>query len=287
MFADYIPLATAFIGTTVAAIWDLKTTEVPEQLMYIMIAIALIFYGYQSFAEWNVWPIARSLVYGLGFLGFGAFMYYVGQWGGADSLILASMGFLLPISPPGFAENMMQFPLSYMTNMFIVGAAYMLLYALVLSLINRKILSGFLSDIGGNLKMIVKGSAGLFVLFYSSALFITGVSGALLDFSRAFEIAAIPFLSLAVLYVVWRFVKAVEKYGFRRSIHISKLKVGDMLLDEKKLIGITEEQLKQLKRSGKKYVDIKDGVRFAPAFPLALIVTLFYGDLILFLIKLI
>ena len=36
-----ISLATAFIGTGIAAIWDLKTTEVPDQLPYVMIAIAL------------------------------------------------------------------------------------------------------------------------------------------------------------------------------------------------------------------------------------------------------
>ena len=60
MVIDYIPLATAFAGTTIAAIWDLKTTEVPDQLPYIMIAIALLFYGYQSAVEWSFWPMLNS-----------------------------------------------------------------------------------------------------------------------------------------------------------------------------------------------------------------------------------
>ena len=66
-----------------------------------------------------------------------------------------------------------------------------------------------------------------------------------------------------------------------KKIPISRLKVGDMLLSEKKLVGITEKELKELKRHGKKYVDIKLGIPFAVAFPLALLVTLYYGDLIL------
>ncbi|MEM7827385.1 MAG: prepilin peptidase, partial [Candidatus Aenigmatarchaeota archaeon] len=137
MIINYIPLATALAGTTIAAIWDLKTTEVPDQLPYIMIAIALFFYSYQSIIEWSFWPIVNSLIYGLAFLGFGGFMYYIGQWGAADSWILAAIGFLLPVTSQGFASTILPFPLSYFINLFIIGAVYMLLYAFVFALRNR------------------------------------------------------------------------------------------------------------------------------------------------------
>ena len=73
----------------------------------------------------------------------------------------------------------------------------------------------------------------------------------------------------------------VANFGFKIRIPVSKLKVGDMLLDERKLVGIEQPQINKIRRSGKKYVWIKEGVRFAPAFPLALLFTLYVGDAIL------
>lgn len=287
MVINYIPLATAFAGTIIAAIWDLKTTEVPDQLPYIMIAIALLFYGYQSIVEWNFWPILNSLVYGLVFLGFGAFMYYIGQWGGADAFILSAVGFLLPVTPVGFTSTILPFPVSYFINMFIVGAVYMMLYALVFALRNRTILSGFVTDLKASVNILLVGSVGLFILFYAASLNVSKIFYGSVNFTRAFYMSLYPLVSVGVLYIIWRFAKAVELHGFRKKIPLSKLRVGDMLLNEKKLIGVTKEQITALKKSGKQYVDIKLGVPFAVAFPLALLVTLFYGDLILVLINLI
>lgn len=287
MVITYIPLATAFIGTTIAAIWDLKTTEVPDQLPYVMIAIALLFYGYQSIVEVSFWPVLNSLIYGLGLLGFGVFMYYIGQWGGADALILSAIGFLLPVIPQGFTLTFFSFPVSYLVNVFIVGSVYMLAYAFIFALVNRKVFSGFINDIKASGNILVIGIVGLFILFYVAGLNINKILYGSVDFLRAFYTSLYPLFAVAVLYVVWRFAKAVENYGFKKRIPISKLKVGDMLLQERKLIGATKEQIKKMKKSGKRYVDIKEGVRFALAFPLALLVTIFYGDLILFLINLV
>jgi len=285
MVISYIPLATAFAGTTIAAIWDLKTTEVPDQLPYIMIAIALLFYGYQSAVEWSFWPMLNSLIYGLAFLGFGAFMYYIGQWGGADALILSAVGFLLPVAPIGFNPTTLPFPVSYFINLFVVGAVYMMLYGLVFAVRNKNILSGFISDLKASVNIMIAGSVGLFILFYVAALSITKTFSGSIDFAGTFFISLYPLVSVGVLYIVWRFAKAVEMHGFRKKVPISKLKVGDMLLSEKKLTGVTKEQIKMLNKSGKRYVVIKLGVPFAVAFPIALLATLFYGDLIFFLIN--
>lgn len=286
MDISFIPLLTAFTGTVIAAIWDLKTTEVPDQLPYIMIAIGLLFYGYQSIVDWNFWPIAYSLIYGLGFLGFGAFMYYIGQWGGADSLILSAIGFLLPTAPSGFAQTILPFPIAYFINMFIIGAMYMLLYAFFFALRNRVIFSGFVADLKASSKVIFVGVVGLFVLFYVAGLNITKMFYNGTDFIGAFYVSLYPFLSVGLLYIVWKFAKSVENYGFRKRMPVSKLKIGDMLLSEKKLVGITKEQITALKKSSRRYVEIKMGVPFAVAFPSALLVTLFYGNLIFFLINL-
>lgn len=285
MVINYIPLATAFLGTTIAAIWDLKTTEVPDQLPYAMIAIALLFYSYQSIVDWSYWPVVNSLIYGLGFLGFGVVMYYLGQWGGADALLLSSIGFLLP--QVSFTQTLFSFPISYLVNLFIVGAAYMLFYAFIFALRNRKIFSGFVSELKASVNILIVGAIGLFVLFYVAGLNISKIFYGSVDFTRALYISIYPFLATGILYVIWRFAKSVENYGFKKRIPISKLKVGDMLLKERKLVGVTNGQIKKLKRSGVKYVEVKLGVPFAVAFPLALLVTVFYGDLIFLLINLV
>ncbi|MBI2542601.1 MAG: prepilin peptidase [Candidatus Aenigmarchaeota archaeon] len=286
MVVEYIPLAVAFTGTTIAAIWDLKTTEVPDQLLYVMIAFGLLFNGYLSIAEGSYWPVLWSLIYGLGFLAFGGFMYYTGQWGGADSLILSSVGFILPFVPSVFSKTILPFPISYLVNLFIVGAVYMLLYGLVYALRNRKVIFGFVKDLKASMNILVMGSVGLFVLFYVGSVNITKLLYGSFDFERALYISVYPLLACFAMYIIWRFAKSIESYGFRKKVPVSGLKVGDMLLGEKKLVGVTAEQIKSLKKSGKKYVDIKLGVPFAAAFPLAILTTLFYGDLIFLLTRL-
>ena len=87
------------------------------------------------------------------------------------------------------------------------------------------------------------------------------------------------------LFFIFKFARTVENVGFKRRIHISKLKLGDVLLDNKLWEGITEKELKKLKKSRKKFVWIKEGVRFAPTFPIALLFTLYFGDAILILMR--
>lgn len=286
MDVSYLPLTFAFIGTTIAAIWDLKTTEVPDQLPYILIAIGLLFYGYQSVIESSFTPILHSLQYGLLFLAFGGAMYYLGQWGGADALILSALGFLLPTIPQGFSKILFPFPLSLFANIFIVGALYMILYAVFFSIKNKKIFSGLVSDVKINSKKIGISSIALVAFFYAFSLVMSKIAYGSFDIIKAFKISLYPLFSIAVLYVVWKFVKSVEIYGFKRTIPISKLKIGDMLISEKKLIGVTREQIQAMGKAGKKNVDIKLGVPFVVAFPIALLVTMFYGDLILLFVNL-
>ncbi len=281
MVIQIISVATALLGSSIAAIWDLKTTEVPDQLPYTMIAIALLLFGYQSFVDWSYKPIINSIIPGLAFLAFGFAMYYLGQWGGADALLLSAIGFLLP-GFPNYSQTMFSYPLTFFLNLFLVGAIYMLLYAVAIAILNKNIFSKFSNDLKASSRLILFGSIGLFILFLSVNQYI---SKAFLPLNNLFVSSIVPLVLTLSLFMIWRFAKAVENYGFKKKIPVSKLKIGDMLLEEKKLIGITEEQLRKIKRSGKRYVMIKEGVRFAAAFPLALFVTLLYGDAIFLIIK--
>lgn len=277
MDIQVITIATAFVGTTLAAIWDLKTTEVPDQLSYAMIVIALLSFGYQSIVEWSYQPILYSTTSGLALLGFGFLMYYLGQWGGADALLLGSIGFLLP--KVTLVQTSFPFPVSYLVNLFIIGAAYMLVYAFIFALFNRKIFSKFFQELKASSNILLIGFLGLFVLFFGLSWYVHQLLYNTFNLSAVASNSLYPLSLVICFFLLWKFAKAVEVYGFKKKIPVSKLKVGDMLEEERKLVGITKEQLARIKKSGKKFVWIKIGVPFAVVFPISLALTLLYGDI--------
>lgn len=278
-----ISLLTAFIGSSIAAAWDLKTTEIPDQIPHAMIAIALVIYSLQSFVENNFGYITSSLISGAVLFAIGFSMYKFGQWGGGDAKILSAIGFLLP-QPIGFTQTLFPFPMSYLINVFLIGAVYMLLYALVLSILNRKIFSAFLADLKASAKLFGISSIILLLIFVGINFFIFNYFSANYNFYSLIPNSAISVLLTLFIFIIWKFAKAVEKVGFTKKIPISKLRIGDVLYESKVWDGITKNQLSKIKKSGKKFVWIKEGVRFAPAFPVALAASLYFGDLI-FLIR--
>lgn len=275
-----VPLIVAFIGSIYAAIWDLRTTEIPDEIPHAMIAFALIFYAIQSVIESNYWIFLNSLLAGGIIFALGFIMYYAGQWGGGDAKVLAAIIFLLPVS-----TGSIPFPLIYLMNVFVVGAAYMIIYSFALALMNRKIFSAFFVDVKKQKAVIALGSLALFAVFAVINYEILALLSYPINFVSLFGDSLIPLVGFLGLYVIWRFAKAVEDIGFKRKIPLSKLKVGDVLIDSKLWEGITTRQLKKIKKSGKRFVWIKEGVRFAPAFPLALAFTLIYGDFLLMILK--
>jgi len=280
---ELIFLAVAFIGSVLASLFDLKTTEIPDEIPYVMMAIGIGGNIIKSYLIWSYWPFLLSSLVGLSFLGFGFLMYFMGQWGGGDAKILSSIGFLIPQSPIPI-ETFFPFPLSFFFNVFLVGAGYMILYALFMSIMNKKIWSVFMKDLKANARMILISNSFLIVFVVLVGVFM----------SKYFEpIPALDIIYLGImiilaffgLFVLWKFVKTVEAIGFKKRIPVSKLRVGDVPVDYKIWEGITENELNKIKKSGKKWIWIKEGVRFAPAFPMALLFTILLGDGIIWLIN--
>jgi Flp pilus assembly protein protease CpaA len=275
---NYIPLLTAFFGSSLAAIFDLKTTEVPDEIPLSMILVAVTFYFFQSFFTQNFNLLLNSLMAGISLLAFGGIMYYFGQWGGADALILSAFGFLLPVIPKNFASTFFPFPLTYLINSFFVGAAYMLFYAFIFSIRNERIIKKFKQQLKASSRIMLSFTLIIFVIFSILTYFLKLYFPLSLK-SLLFIPLLTAFLTLSI-FIIFKFTKCVEDFGFKRKIPISELKVGDVLLEFKQFRGIKPNEIMKIRRSGKKYVWIKEGVRYAPVFPLTLILTLYLGDLI-------
>jgi preflagellin peptidase FlaK len=282
---EIIFLVVALIGSIIAAIFDLKTTEIPDEIPYAMMAFGIVGHLIKSYINLSFWPFLLSSVVGLSFLGFGFLMYFLGQWGGGDAKVLSGIGFLVPVLPQQIKVSLMfPLPISFFFNVFFVGAIYMIFYAIIFSVINRKILSAFVEDLKASSKIILTFNITL-ISFFILLILLFSKYYEFFSLSDAITLVLTILLVSSGLFILWKFVKIVEEIGFKKRIHVSQLKVGDVPLEYRIWEGITEKELEKIKKSGRKYIYIKEGVRFAAAFPLALIFTLLFGDGILFLMN--
>jgi hypothetical protein len=199
-------------------------------------------------------------------------MYHFGQWGGGDGELLVAIGFLLP--QLSIVKTYFPFALSFFINSFFIGAVYSIVYSLILSYKNPMISKNFLRSIKNPL--------------YLSVLFIF----LLLSFISVFYVKYVSFIFFLsfILVLFWKFSKSIEK-GFFKRIPVSKLNVDDMIGEDiprlklyKRFIrGLTSEDVKKIKKI-KKYVIIRDGIRYGLVFPLTLLFTLLFGDIFFLLI---
>jgi Flp pilus assembly protein protease CpaA len=284
MLFEQILVGTALLGSTIAAIYDLKTTEVPDWVFYAMLAVGLPAVTLQALLQQNIEPFVSSLLSGGAMLALGFLMYKVGQWGGADAALLALFGFLLPKAPAGFpAKIIFPFPISLLFNIFVIGAVYMILYAIAYSFKHLEILKKFSLELKASARIIAFASLVLLAIFAALTWQISRTFGFDLTVYEFLRNVLAPLALTIAIFIIFKFARSVENFGFRKRIPISKLQVGDMLLKTRELVGITQSKIKELKKSGRKYVWIKEGVRFAPTFPIALLYTLYFGDAIFLL----
>ena len=122
----------ALIGSAIAGIWDLKTTEVPDEIPILMCFGGVAYWYFYWITSGIAYPFMVSVVLGLAVLGLGLAMYHKKAWGEADAWILASMAFMVPLYTTGeifFAD--------YIFNFLIVSVVYMVLYSLVIGMKNK------------------------------------------------------------------------------------------------------------------------------------------------------
>ncbi|MEM7819701.1 MAG: A24 family peptidase [Candidatus Aenigmatarchaeota archaeon] len=249
----------ALIGSIAAGIWDLFTTEVPDEIPVLMVSIGIFYWIINAIITNNFFPLFISLFVGTILLIFGLLMYKKKQWGGADAWVLAAIGYMIPI----YAGKI--FIIDYLFNFLIISIIYIVVYAFILGIKNRKIFSYFIIDIKENWKIIIS-IPSIFILII------------LLFFLFNLDILPLIEMFFLILFIIffWRYAYVIEKRFFKKRISTAKLKVGDVL-EEMKWVGLTKEEVNKIKRQ-KKFVTIKEGVRFVAVFPITLVVTLLFGN---------
>jgi len=264
---ELLLIAIALIGSFAAGFYDLKTSNIPDKLCILMIILGLIIHSITGFSTGDFSSLINAFIFGGLFLGFGLLMYFTGQWGGGDGELVVAIGVLLPnIS---FVKTYFPFAISFFINSFFIGAIYSVLYSLILSAENPHISKDFFNKIK---EPIILAPLTFFILLSIVSFFF-------------FRFLSFLFFLMFILILFWKFSKSIEK-GFYKRIPVSKLKVDDMLGEDipslkiyKRLIkGLTKEQVNKIKKI-KRYVIVREGIRYGLVFPLTLVFTLLLGDI--------
>ena len=271
---DWILLAVGIIGFGLAGYWDLKTTEFPDWLPYVMIVSALVIRGAGAFAGTDAWIFLESAMWGCGFLALGYGMYFLKQWGDGDAWLLGALGFLFPSSSLLMRPVPSLFPFAMLFNFFILSFFYLIVYSIAVGVRNRKTMRKFTKEFRGRAGEMAAVFVAFSVLCVALMFYLTYAFGVPLQY----RLLIFPPFLLAVLIFVY-YGKFIETNIFRREISARQLSVSDVPVDSKWRV-LTAKEVSKLKRKGGK-VWIKEGARMAPVFLIAMLVTVFYGFLLL------
>ncbi|MBI2658750.1 prepilin peptidase [Candidatus Woesearchaeota archaeon] len=296
---DFIPVAIAyvlsFIALFIGSITDLKTREVPDWVNYGLVISGLGLNLLFSAVYSDSFFIINSIIGLAIFFGIAYIMFYAGQWGGGDRKMIMGLGAMIGIDV-SFQEP--QFLLGFFINALLIGAIYGLFWSIYLAAKNKK---KFFMEVRKTLlqKNIVRFKKFMiaFLALLSVAFFLINEFPTIWQTYIKILILLLAFLALTTFYL-WIFVKAIEKSAMYKSVEPNKLTEGDWIVNDvyvskqyicgPKDLGISKSQIRKLiefykKRKVKKIL-IKEGIPFVPSFLLAFIVTLMFGNPLVWLL---
>jgi preflagellin peptidase FlaK len=298
MIIEILLIAVVIAWFIAASIFDIKTREVPNWLSYSLIIISLTFKLLISIKESNFSYIGYSLLGFIIFFGLANLMYYTKQWGGGDSKLLIAVGVIFASYPSSllkyFNPNLnAPFLLIVLLNILISGAVYGLILSFLLSLKNRnKFSKEFKTFIKKNEFKKTRNITLILVIILIILSFF-------LIKNTNIKYLLIGLLIFPIIFIyAFSFLKSVEKSTMYKLIKIEKLTEGDWIVnsikDNNKIIynskspGVTKEQIKKLVSLKKKLrieqVLVKEGLPFVPAFLIGIILSLIFGNIIIWFI---
>ena len=284
-----IAYSISFVILLVGSITDLKTREVPDFVNYGLIisgvALNLLFSIVYSNFSFIINSIAGlAIFYAIAWV-----MFYAGQWGGGDSKMLMGLGSMIGFNVFSIKT---QFLTAFLINALIVGAAYGIIWSVLLVIKNRKGFSREMKKMLSEPKIVRAKKVLLSLMVLTLAVILFAAKG----YVRILLLTLL-FMILVTFYL-WIFVKAVEKSCMQKLVEPSKLTEGDWIVNDiyvnKKYIcgpkdlGVGKKQIRQLiefYRKGKvKKILIKEGIPFVPSFFLAFIAAFAFGNPLLLII---
>ncbi len=282
-----LAFAVALSGMSIASYTDFVKREVPNKISFGLIIAMVVLRLFYAVQQENMYLFWIGIGIGALFLGLGMLFFYAQQWGGADVKLLTVLGVGFATVYPEFAPKLAvswPFFITILMNFFFIAAAYSLLYAIGLSLTNRKVYY--------DLRAAVTKNDIIFLGISISAVLILGF------FERFFYFFTIvPFF-----WFLMKFLKSVDKNCMYKIAGANELVEFDIpqkdikagrktIVNSKDPNGMTLSQIGQIKRlvkAGKLSNEfrVRWGIPLIPVFPITLVASLYFGDIYFALIRL-
>lgn len=262
MLPETILIIFALSVLFVAAIFDLKTREIPDTLSYGFIVGALVFRLFFGLSYFWYGFLGFGLAFILGYV-----LYQVKQMGGGDAKLMMGLG-------AAFGSFGLSFLFALALAILFIGGTYCLFWAMGIFIRERKRavpqFKGLLrkNRVGHILTLSVAFLfflIGFFVPSFLQVLFLLMIVG------------------LIVVFYLLLFIHVVEEVGFVHCIPLSKVTEGDWLakdvkiknkiLVSAKIPSVEKTHMLLLKKHHIRYVWVRIGVPFVPAYFLATAVT--------------
>lgn len=282
MITGIILVVLALLVLLIATYTDFKTGEIPDWLSYGFMISALGIRLLHSiiYSDW-LYTLYGIIGFAAMYL-FGILIYYSRQWGGGDAKIAMGLGAAFATSPFAYFGNA-PYLLALTANIFIAGGVYGLLWSAYVFLRRfKQSTAAVKEEVLGRMGIYICGIA-LVVIALVIALFSSGLTAVMMFY------AAIVIFAYFVLFM---FIKGAEKAGMYEKVAVSKLTEGDWAAEDVKIRGkiicsvkdpgLTIEQIAALKKAKVKPVLIKRGIKFLLAILAGTVITLAYGNVIIF-----
>ena len=262
---ELLRLAIALVGTLAAGAWDLKTTDVPDKIVFPMIAAGLLLGAAEGFLTGSWSTLGTSLIVSLAFTAFSLLMYFAGAWGGGDGALLVAVGALLPFWPFASLFDFIPFPIAYFVSVFAMGLIYSVAYLAIL-MYRKK-----------SARLLFSREFSKISIAYVPIIVLLMIFLPLLPAFFSFAFAAV----LLVTPPVYALSNAAERFLYMKT-PTKELRPGDMIGEDlpklkifkREIRGLTEKEVAAI-RKVRSSVLVRGGVRYGIAFFLALLPLLF------------
>jgi archaeal preflagellin peptidase FlaK len=285
LLSDLILTSIAIIWLIAASVTDIKKREVADWLSYSLIAVAVATKTIISIITGNFHYLLYSVIGLACFLVLALVLYYSKVVGGGDAKLLIALGACFALKPLFAISNLgvinqfynEPFLVTFIINLLFIGAVYGILFSIGIAIKNKK---RFAKEYQNSEKTSFK------YVYFSMAII-------LLVF--ALILKAYNLIILTVIFGFLPYLFSIVKTSEKLMIvpkSWKELTPGDWLAQTVKIKnqtlkltadGLTKKDILLIKKSDKKVL-IKDGVPFVPAILIALLISLFIGNILLLIV---
>ena len=265
-------IVLAIVWLVGAILQDLHRREVDNIWNFSLIGFALAYRLAVSGFTGNYWFFFNGLI-GFGiFLILGNLFYYSRLFAGGDAKLVIALGPILPLSY-SWLVNMKIFGI-FIGGFLVGGSLYVFAWSLVLVFIN---FNPFIKE--------YKKQAKMYKHYFNLSLLFALIFGGLLYFMESdLFLSSLVFLLFPVLFI---FARAVEEVCMIKAVSVDKLTVGDWLYEDlyvgsrkikKNWEGLSEKDLKLIRKKYHRKVMVKYGVPFTPSFLIGFLFVLWLAN---------